>query len=298
MWTNYSEKNLNGICSWDFYPHVCDLVLYNDDDIKKIDNQIQDDCLIFIKTDLVYNSHSANIIFSKLSDVHQATGKKFNIMTHCSDHLFPTINSSKYDTGFIKNIFGNQVDARHNFHTTKVHPICQGFCPDDTILENRTFRKPWKNKLDKLVLPPGYLNYGNNTIRQVWYPQILNEYNNKEWFIGFPENEKISRKNFMGLLDDHKFSLCIPGNEGCQVNRIWESLAVDCVPVIIRECNLWKSSMEELLSKHNLPCVFLDSISDINIVENMFDNEYDFSNVEKILMMKYWKDFVHGTIKQ
>ena len=48
MWTNYSEKNLNDICSWDFYPHMCDLVLYNDDDIRKIDNQIKDNCLIFI----------------------------------------------------------------------------------------------------------------------------------------------------------------------------------------------------------------------------------------------------------
>ena len=303
MWSDYDQDDLNHVCSWDFYPHICDLVLYVPDDIEKLQPDIKDNCLIFIKTDLVFQGQTSERIWNRLHEIYESTGKKFNLVVHCSDNVFPSKIFQMYDTDWISNIFGNQVDARHEFKKTKVHPVGQGFYPNDKeILEKRKTRKSRGEKSNRLVLPPGDWQYGSNTIRHIVIPEIANRFGNEEWLtgsfksIGPTDPDQIPRSEFLTLLDENKFSLCIPGNEGCQVNRFWESLAVDCVPVMFRECHLWKSSMEELCSVHNLPCVWIDSINDINNIETLFDYEYDFSNVEKTLMMKYWKGFIHDTV--
>ena len=302
MWTDYSQSDLDHVCSWDFYPLICDLILYVDGDIEKLQPNIKDNCLIFIKTDLVYHEKTSKHIWTRLLKIHQLTGKKFNLVIHCSDHVFPSKRFRIYDQDHISNIFANQIDARHEFVNTKVHPIGQGFFPNDSeILEKRKTRKAWGEKSNKLFLPPGNWDYGTNTIRHIVIPKIAKKYGDKKWFTGSVKSnhdgtDRIPRSEFLTLLDENKFSLCIPGNEGCQVNRFWESLAVDCVPVMIRECYLWKASMEELCSVHNLPCVWIDSIDEINIIETLFDYEYDFSNVEKTLMMEYWKGFIYDTV--
>ena len=53
MWSDYDQDDLNHVCSWDFYPHICDLVLYVPDDIEKLQKNRKLTITVAIVIDIV-----------------------------------------------------------------------------------------------------------------------------------------------------------------------------------------------------------------------------------------------------
>ena len=100
---------------------------------------------------------------------------------------------------------------------------------------------------------------------------------------GFKKNEPAQFENYLQDLRSHKFSLCPPGR-GIDTHRIWETLMVGTIPVLI-------SSPLDPLFEH-LPVLIL---SDWSIITETYLNEkyteirnssYDYS----ILYSDYWKE--------
>ena len=318
MWDKIEDKLdiENNIHSWDIYPHLCDTIIYSNpshvtlDDINNKlnkDHIKEDGSLIFVKTDLFMEIHSARLMLIKLNELWQETGRKVNIMVHHSDYVFPDSKvewHSWFDREEIENIFAPQVDANHGFQTTKVHTIGAGFPYEwGGYYVLKPERIEWKKKSNTVVIPPGCNDrgmtpYGPVSPRTTWIPELREQLKPKSWVIGpYPDEYRIGEggtNHFCRLLNASKFQVCLPGCYGPHPNRFWESLLMHTVPIMRRECWLWKSGMEELCETHNLPCVWIDDWSEVN--ESLFDMEFDFSSIDKTLTMKYWRDFIYKTI--
>ena len=99
------------------------------------------------------------------------------------------------------------------------------------------------------------------------------------------------------MLDKCKYQITIPGNMGCQVNRLWEGLITGCVPIQRRNCWLWSSGVEELCKTHNIPSVWVDDWDELkDMKDELFQREFDFSSVLETFKMSYWRDFIYEKI--
>jgi len=298
-------------CSWDLYPHICDLVIYTAGDIGKLNaDNVKHGDLIHIKTDLFMPRHrgvrwkAPYKILHRLNKLWGEHKIQVNILCHNSDYICPSPhqNHQKYlDRDEILTIFSNQSDANHGFKKTKVYPIAQGFHnkdPEIPIWKKK--RTAWKDKKNTIVLPPGENNRGKGrlgylTPRTEWVPELHKLYSDKSWYIDFPDEYRTKdRDEFLQLLNNSKFSLPLPGWFADQPNRFWEALLVHSVPIMKRECHMWKTGVEELCNTHNLPCIFVDDWSELN--ESLFERDFDFSCVDDTLSMKYWRDFIYKKI--
>ena len=155
-------------------------------------------------------------------------------------------------------------------------------------LENRRFLKNGKMKnlnLSRFNTPnKNYLvssNFNSNTNLEIRYP--LEKFFNS---INYVDTQKFSSDQYLQNLASYKFSICPPGN-GVDTHRIWESLFVNTVPIII------KNDFSANLTRNRIPCVVLNKWEDFleldenNLLKIYEDYLIDFE-FRTFLSFDYW----------
>lgn len=136
-----------------------------------------------------------------------------------------------------------------------------------------------------------YMNFEINT-SLIERKRVFDLFSNKDWvLIGKKEDSIKGREKFLKEIKASKFVLCPRGN-GIDTHRIWESLYMGSIPVVIYE-NVHKEFID-------LPILFITDWSEIN--ENFLNEKYEQMvkqqyNMEK-LKISYWFNFIKIKIKE
>lgn len=210
-------------------------------------------------------------IFVKTDDIKKFYNKFNNnledktIISHNSDYSI--------DNSFIEYI--NKVKKQYSqnclFTNEKLEPLPIGIENrmwfDHNILHN--IRKRTDIKKTKNI----YFLFSINThpSRNICY-NILKD--KLEW------KKKLTKEEYFIELKRHKYAICPRGN-GLDTHRLWECFYLDVIPIMLKE---------DSVNIDNLPIIFLDKWSDLDI--SKLDNLIKFTDVKlsKITMSYYNKN--------
>lgn len=149
--------------------------------------------------------------------------------------------------------------------------------------------KIMNKKIDKTNLL--YMNFDINTYPCERQP-VYNLFSDKNWVLtGIKENTLEGRETFLSEIKSSKFVLCPRGN-GIDTHRIWESLYMGSIPIVIYE-----SAHKEFV---DLPILFISNWEEIN--KSFLNEKYEQItkqqyNMEK-LKISYWFNFIKIKIKE
>jgi hypothetical protein len=85
-------------------------------------------------------------------------------------------------------------------------------------------------------------------------------------------------------LSQYKFCICPEGN-GVDTHRLWEALYLKTVPIIIN------SEFTNILQKHNVPLVILNSWDDLDETKLNYDN-FNFNDAKFLKISNFYKIFL------
>lgn len=136
-----------------------------------------------------------------------------------------------------------------------------------------------------------YLNFSINT-----YPSlrnfVYNKFNKQSWVkTGTSEHTIDGRKKYLRDIKSSKFVLCPRGN-GIDTHRIWESLYMGSVPIVIYE------NTHHLFT--DLPILFINSWEELTYdflntkYEEMISQNWNYDK----LKIDYWEKFIKEKISQ
>jgi hypothetical protein len=135
-----------------------------------------------------------------------------------------------------------------------------------------------------------YLNFSINTHPQV-RNYVFNKFHNEPWVkVGVPVPTIEGRKKYLQEIKSSKFVLCPRGN-GIDTHRIWESLYMGSIPIVIYE------NAHELFT--DLPILFIKDWNEITTdflnkkYEEITSRNWSFEK----LKMGYWENFIKEKIK-
>ena len=237
--------------------------------------EVCDGDVIFVKTDYIYDGYFQNYVFPQINN-------KFILVSGISSYHVGCNGDMSYEKimnspNLIKWFCTNPPSLKNN----KIIPIPIGFEEIERdggnqtfLLEQRQARTKFHDKKNKILLPYHTLN--TNPKRRNLFNSLRN--------LDFVEvqKDKLPFKEYMQLLDQYKFVICLEG-AGPDVHRNYECLLVDSVPINV------KNTIEFLFKYHEVPGVFLDSWDNLN--DQKFDDlvsfEYNFENNKKFLTIDY-----------
>ena len=170
-----------------------------------------------------------------------------------------------------------------DFPSEKVVPLPIGFEEREraggdqkSILHHWNSSTKFLEKKNKILLP--YHTFDTNPERQMLFERL-----SRLPFVD-TQTEKKSWSDYMSLVDEYKFVICLEGS-GPDVHRNYECLLVRSVPINI------KNTIEKLFTYHSLPGIFIDSWSELKF-ENIEKLQYNFDNVEKFMKIKYHNEMI------
>ena len=245
-------------------------------DIEKI----KENDLVFCRVDYIQHA-----IFKR---VLEKLEHPINLIIHKGDYI---INHRYLDDLKINNIFCTNLNAKLHFNNTKLFPIPWGFGENEPtteelnkVVENRI---EFKDKKDKLYYPYHAAEYCGHSART----SFMKEIEQNQFICDNPEF-KLDYDTHIENINKSKFCIVLPGASWANdPGRTWECLIRHTVPIMKRTfSHWWESGLEIMAKTHNIPILFVDEWTDIN--ENIFDLEFDFSNVDVIMKQKYWVDFI------
>lgn len=256
------------------------MVTFSKEDIITTDKylDLSSNRIVYLKTDLIYKGLESMIWRGKLHKIQKGdvwiTGhsaycidsKLFNKYSSNCTYWFATNKNFKHD-----NFFAVPVGITNNTTETGLHPIYGNI---DIMIETMNMPRNIKNLV--------YMNFNIRT-----YPQERQEcydmFKDKDWVTkGVIDNTINGRRRFLMDLRNHKFVLC-PRGMGIDTHRLWETLYMGSIPVVLKTLALEEFS--------DLPILFVDSWNDIN--ENMLEKKYNEMgsrdwNMDK-LKIDYWR---------
>ena len=149
------------------------------------------------------------------------------------------------------------------------------------IHSHRLNRTPFQDKKEKILLP--HHTFNTNPERK-----DLFVYLSKLPFVE-TQTEKLPWTDYMKLIDEYKFVLCLEGS-GPDVHRNYECLLVDCVPI-----NL-KNPIHFLFEYHKLAGVFLGGWEDLrgDVFNQINSVKYNQENSDSFLKIKYHNNILRG----
>jgi len=204
---------------------------------------------VYIKTDFILD-----FILNK---VIQNFNVPFKLITHESDYSSPMLDDTCYkykdlvyeflNHPLLIGWWGCNMSMKH----PKLHPIPLGIYPWDT----ETFRirdiLHWTSSDDFNPIPYLisksqskqllYVNINVNTnIRPHYHPytNIRSKWLKSVKDTGYIEADRESWIDFMKTMSMYKFVLCPPGN-GIDTHRLWETLLVGSIPIIVKGPAEW-----------------------------------------------------------
>jgi|688.fasta_scaffold215545_2 hypothetical protein len=258
---------------------------FNSDDIISQDGFLKfcdDNNICFIKTDFFY-----------LGKQHMWRGNLHptKIDTVCfighSDHPIVDEISQKFDKIFCinrltknSNTFGIPLGITSDCDDTPIHRI---YGNKEIMVEVHNEDIPKNNLV--------YLNFSLST-----YPQlrqsVYNKFGGKPWVkIGDVTPTIKGRKKYLQEIKSSKFVLCPRGN-GIDTHRIWESLYMGSIPIVIYE------DTHHLFT--DLPILFIDDWDKVTYdflnekYEEMTNKEWSYNK----LKMSYWENFIKEEISK
>ena len=231
--------------------------------------------LIFVKTDFIVNG-----FFNK--NILPLLNKKFSLITGISSYQL-----GRDDADAVKEILVNKnLNKLFCVHPpaiedTKIVPLPIGFEEKEREGGNQNvinfhyhMKKQFSLKKDKILLP--YHTPNTNPERSNLI-NILSQ-------LPFVEvqKEKLSFTDYLSLLDDYKFVICLEGS-GPDLHRNYEALLVDSIPINI------KNVISKLFDYHGAPGVFLDSWDQLNKekYEQILNFSYNRDNIDKFLHVEH-----------
>jgi hypothetical protein len=134
-----------------------------------------------------------------------------------------------------------------------------------------------------------YLNFSINTY-PVLRKYVFNKFKDMSWVkLGETVPTIEGRKKYLREIKSSKFVLCPRGN-GIDTHRIWESLYMGSIPIVIYE------EAHHLFT--DLPILFINDWDEIN--EDFLNNKYDEISSKNWsydkLKMSYWENFIKEKI--
>lgn len=254
----------------EFFPKICDKILYYYDNLHCNPNTINDGDSVYCDTHYIL----------KYKDILN-TKKDLTIVTHNSDHCL-------YD-GQTDNPNGINVDELicysrwfgQNSYSKKVIPIPIGF--ENTRWESSFGPKTqWLESSINLSNDPKfsvYLNCNKNTNiieRQKCYDEA------SKMEIVSIDQPNLTYLKYLNRITEHMFVFSPRGN-GLDCHRTWEVLMMRRVPILKREGQL------EKLYK-NIPVLFVDNWTDIHNMDlKKVFKSFSFDNQE-YLEFEFWKN--------
>jgi len=231
--------------------------------------------IIFIKTDFIVNGYFNKNILPLLN-------KKFSLITGISSYQL-----GRDDAGAVNEILADKnLDKLFCVHPPaiqddKIVPLPIGFEEKEREGGNQNvinfhyhMKKEFSLKRDKILLP--YHTANTNIERS----SLINALSH----LPFVEvqKEKLSFTDYLSLIDDYKFVICLEGS-GPDLHRNYEALLVDSIPINI------KNVISNLFDYHNIPGVFLDSWSQLNKkkYEQILNFSYNRDNIDKFLRVEH-----------
>jgi hypothetical protein len=261
------------------------MVLFNEDDIINPDSFLKfcnDNNFCYIKTDFFY----LNSQFPWRGVIHPTKIDNICVIGH-SDYPVVDEISSRFKTIFCvnkvtknPNTFGIPLGITSDCNDSPLHRI-YGNKKIMVDVSNEDIQKT------NLV----YLNFSINT-----YPQlrqlIYNKFSKENWVkIGGIEPTIEGRKKYLQEIKSSKFVLCPRGN-GIDTHRIWETLYMGSIPIVIYE------ETHHLLN--DLPILFINNWDEVTYdflnqkYEEMTTKDWLFDK----LKMSYWENFIKEKISE
>jgi hypothetical protein len=159
-----------------------------------------------------------------------------------------------------------------------MHPIY-----GNTDIMIQTMNKP--RSIKNLV----YLNFNVTTFKEDRIP-CFNYFKDKSWVtVGCNIQSLDGRRIFLEEIRNHKFTIC-PRGKGVDTHRLWETLYMGSIPVLIKH--------EALMEFNDLPILFVDKWT--NVTEEFLNKKYDemqamLWNMDK-LKFSYWENLIRDSL--
>lgn len=218
--------------------------------------------------DKIHKSRPARIWITGHSD-YSIDKPIFDKYQHNCQKWF-TINKS-YNN---EKIYALPLGITNNTMESRAHQIY-----GNTDIMIQTMHKP--RSITNLV----YLNFNVYTFKQDRIP-CLDFFKDKSWVtIGSNKVTLKGRQIFLEEIRNHKFAICPRGN-GVDTHRLWETLYMGSIPVVIKH--------DALMEFNDLPILFVDKWEDVT--EEFLNNKYDEMqetkwNMDK-LKFSYWENLI------
>jgi hypothetical protein len=183
---------------------------------------------------------------------------EFVLITHNSDENINTDNpiiNTLLSNPKIKKWYAQNLSLRNN----KIFPLPIGIANKQWShgnLQNLT-------NIDAEKTENIFFNFViRSEIRKICYDKLVSK---------VPFIDKLNQLDYYKKLGKYKFCVCPEGN-GSDTHRVWESLYLRCVPIVVR------TPFIELLKEHlNIPICILDSWDDLQIDKLVYEN-YEFKD--------------------
>ena len=245
--------------------------------------EVEDGDIVFVKTDYLYNGYFQKYVFPRIKN-------RFVLISGISSYHLGANGDTSYmeileSPNLIKWFCTNPPDV----NSDKIVPLPIGFeekerdgGDQEFLSQQRKDRTRFENKKNKVLLP--YHTFETNPQRKALFDSL------KELPFVETQKDKLPFKEYMSLLNEYKFAICLEGS-GPDVHRNYECLLVDSIPINV------KNTIQTLFSYHNLPGIFLDSWQalDNNMFSALENLEYDFDNNNDFLTIDYHTKLIRGT---
>ena len=249
--------------SGDTLRNIADHIFDESKNIKT--HKVKENDIVFLNSDLIE-------VFFKVYD--KRINKRYILITHNSDRNIGGLEVA-YMSKNVKHWFAQNLLVSENKNISFI-PI--GL---ENLRRLRNGRKKWfKNRTNKKtkIMLSSFNVFTNYKIRKP-VKNLIEKFH----FVESKEFE--STKDYFTNLVDYMFVLCPEGN-GADTHRIWESLLLNVVPVVV------KTPFSENLKLNSVPCLYLDQWDDlekfsetdlINIYENLTKK-----NISQFSYFEYW----------
>ena len=245
---------------------------------------VKDKDIIFCKTDYIYSGAFQKTILPHIRN-------PFVLVSGISSFHIGS-NEDKSDIKILKNenLIKWFCTNPPTETTDKIIPMPIGFEEKERsggnqklLFDLRKNKKNFKDKESKILLP--YHNIETNPERKKDVETL------KDLPFVFAQKEKLPFKEYMELVDNYKYILCLKGS-GPDVHRNYESLLVNSLPLNI------KSNILNIFMYHKLPGLFIDSWEDLDeeIFEDINNSNYSFDSIEDFLSIEYHVNLIRKYI--
>ena len=234
----------------------------------------------FIKTDFLYRGHK----FLWRGNEHPSDINKISVIGH-SDYPVTDNIVNDFEKVFTINrltnnpkVFGIPLGITSDCDDSPLHRI---YGNKEIMFD--VFNKPIEKT--KFV----YINFDINTNVNIRKP-IYDKFKNYDWVTVGVNNQTLEgRKQYLIDIKSSKFIFCPEGN-GVDTHRIWESLYMGSIPIVIYK------DTHHLFT--DLPILFINSWNEINY--EFLEEKYKEITSEKWsynkLKMSYWENFIKNEI--